>query len=145
MNMKLSLLFLPLFFCLPSTARDLTGKDKNEILTVLRNQQAAWNEGDIAAFMNGYWKSDSLKFIGKKGLTYGWQNTLDNYRKSYPDKKTMGILEFEIISVEGIGTEAALVIGKWSLKRDNDHPAGYFSLVWKRVGGEWVIVADHSS
>lgn len=143
--MKLSLLFLPLFFCLPSTARDLTGKDKNEILTVLRNQQAAWNEGDIAAFMNGYWKSDSLKFIGKKGLTYGWQNTLDNYRKSYPDKKTMGILEFEIISVEGIGTEAALVIGKWSLKRDNDHPAGYFSLVWKRVGGEWVIVADHSS
>lgn len=143
--MKLSLLFLSLFFCLPSTAQDLSGKDKNEILAVLLSQQSAWNNGDIDSFMSGYWKSDSLKFIGKKGLTYGWQNTLDNYRKSYPDKKTMGTLEFEIISVEGIGTDAALVIGKWALKRDNDNPAGYFSLVWKRIGGKWVIVADHSS
>ena len=86
--------------------------------------------------MNGYWKSDSLKFIGKKGLTYGWQNTLENYKKSYPDKSAMGNLSFEIISVETLADEVSLVIGKWQLMRETDQPNGYFSLVWKKVEGK---------
>ena len=126
-------------------SQEIPLSDKNEITLVLQNQQKAWNNGDIDGYMEGYWKSDSLKFIGKKGLTLGWENTLNNYKKSYPGKEAMGKLFFEMISFESLGNDVALVIGKWELKREKDNPNGYFSLIWKRVGGRWVIVADHSS
>ncbi|MBI2968556.1 MAG: nuclear transport factor 2 family protein [Bacteroidetes bacterium] len=119
--------------------------DKSDILLILQNQQDAWNRGDLEGFMQGYWESDSLKFIGKKGLTCGWKNILDNYRKSYPDKNAMGKLAFEITSVEFPGENSALAIGKWNLYRETDTLKGYFSLVWKKSGEKWVIIADHSS
>ncbi len=119
--------------------------EKTKILEIIRNQEVDWNHGNLEGFMAGYWKSDSLKFIGKKGLTRGWQNTLENYKKSYSGKSEMGQLGFEIISIEFLCNESALVVGKWELKRTEDNPKGYFSLVWKKINGRWVIIADHSS
>ena len=119
---------------------------RREISQVLATQTAAWNRGDVASFMQGYWHSDSLVFIGKSGLTYGWQPTLDNYRRSYPDASAMGQLTFSNLHITPIGAKAAHVVGHWHLTR----PAagdlqGHFLLVFRRLNGQWVIVADHSS
>lgn len=122
-----------------------SNKAKEMIRTVLAQQQECWNRGDLDCFMQGYWKSDSLQFIGRSGINYGWQATLDNYKKSYPDKAAMGKLEFEILNVEPLGTENYLVTGKWKLIRESDTPNGLFTLVWKRFGDEWKIIYDHSS
>ncbi|MCB2376925.1 nuclear transport factor 2 family protein [Hymenobacter sp. BT635] len=116
------------------------------IQQVLATQTAAWNRGDVAGFMQGYWPSDSLVFIGKRGLTYGWQPTLDNYRRSYPDAAAMGQLTFSNLRITPDGPETAHVVGRWHLAR----PAagdleGHFLLVFRRINGQWVIVADHSS
>ena len=120
-------------------------QDEKEIREVLALQQDCWNNGDLECFMEGYWKSDQLVFIGSKGVTYGWQNTLDNYRKSYPDKESMGELTFELIQLEPLSDDFWTVIGKWNLKRKADNPNGHFSLIFRRLGDEWVIVSDHSS
>src|SRR5690606_40403736 len=64
-------------------------RSKEAILDVMSQQEQDWNNGDIDAFMKGYWRSDSLMFVGKNGIKYGWQTTLENYKKSYPDKSTM--------------------------------------------------------
>ena len=120
-------------------------KAEEKIRTVLAEQQQCWNQGDIECFMEGYWKSDSLRFIGKSGLRYGWQQTLDNYKTSYPDKAAMGQLEFNILELEPMGTENYLVTGKWKLIRESDEPNGLFTIIWKRFGEEWKIVYDHSS
>lgn len=112
---------------------------------VLSDQQECWNVGDLDCFMEGYWKSDKLVFIGKSGVTFGWQKTLDNYRKSYPDKEAMGELTFDILIVDPLSEDFWSVIGKWSLKRKADNPTGHFSLLFRRLGDEWVIVSDHSS
>jgi ketosteroid isomerase-like protein len=122
-----------------------TGQQQN-ISRVLTTQTAAWNRGDVAGFMQGYWQSDSLVFIGKSGLTYGWQPTLDNYRRSYPDAAAMGQLTFSNLRITPISPDAAHVVGRWQLAR----PAagdlgGHFLLVFRRIAGRWVIVADHSS
>lgn len=119
--------------------------DKQAILEVMSNQQAAWNKADINAFMEGYWKSDSLKFIGRNGVTYGWSTTLENYKKGYPTPEAMGQLTFTIVSVELLSPTSAYMIGKWELKRANDAPGGHFTLLWKKINGKWVIVADHTS
>ena len=74
--------------------------EKSIISEKLNNQAICWNEGDIDCFMNDYWKNDSLMYIGKNGVTYGWQNTLDNYKKRYPTKNDMGKLSFEIVRLE---------------------------------------------
>jgi ketosteroid isomerase-like protein len=95
--------------------------------------------------MQTYWKSDSLLFVGKNGPKYGWQTTLDNYRKSYPDKAAMGILSFDIKQIQIISSQDAFVLGAWHLKREKDEPQGYFTLLLKKINGEWKIVADHSS
>lgn len=118
--------------------------ESNEIQKVLFEQQNNWNKGDVEQFMQGYWNSDSLVFIGKKGLTYGWNNTLNNYKKSYPDAKTMGKLFFTILKTEITSTETAFVIGKWELERENP-VAGHFLLQFKKINGSWKIVADHTS
>jgi ketosteroid isomerase-like protein len=122
-----------------------TNQSITEIEKVLNAQTKAWNEGDIEKYMEGYWHSDSLLFIGKNGVTKGWTATLERYKKSYPGKEGMGKLDFTILSEEKMGNELYLVIGKWHLQREKDELGGHFSLIWKNINGKWVIITDHSS
>tara|TARA_R110002049_G_scaffold305528_2_gene502424 strand:+ start:1966 stop:2424 length:459 start_codon:yes stop_codon:yes gene_type:complete len=108
-------------------------------------QEVCWNNGDLACFMEVYWKSDSLKFIGSKGLNYGWQLTLDNYKTSYPNKTTMGVLTFTNLHVEQLSEKYISVIGKWHLNRKMGNLEGHYSLIWEKINGDWVIISDHSS
>lgn len=110
----------------------------------MKTQEEAWNKGDIKGFMEYYWKSDSLKFIGSKGITYGWQKTLDNYIKGYPTKSAMGILTFSILEITQLSNSSIYVIGKWDLKKEKPS-GGYFTLLWRKINDKWVIVADHTS
>ena len=119
--------------------------DKQKIIHMLRSQESAWNRGSIEEYMSGYWNSDSLEFIGKSGITKGWQQTLDHYKKSYPDKSTMGILQFDILSVELLSKTSAYVTGKWSIKREKGDISGHYTLLLKKINSQWVIVSDHSS
>lgn len=120
-------------------------QDEQSILLIMENQSKSWNEADLQGFMQGYWNSDSLVFIGKSGPNYGWKNTLENYKKSYPDKKAMGILKFSDLKINFLAKGIAFVIGHWELTRENDKPNGTFSLVWKKINSKWLIISDHSS
>lgn len=142
---KITILLSIALFPLLSYSQAPKAKDKAAILSIMDRQENCWNKGDLECFMNGYWQSDSLKFIGKSGITYGWQATLDRYKKGYPDRSAMGKLTFTIRHVYSAGKKAVFVIGQWHLKREKDEPQGFFSLLWRKVKGEWVIVADHSS
>lgn len=119
--------------------------DETIIINKLKNQAICWNSGDIDCFMKDYWHHDSLMYIGKNGVTYGWQNTLDNYKLKYPTKKEMGHLEFELIKLESLSNDHFLMVGKWRLSREIGNIGGHFTLIWKKINNEWVIVADHSS
>jgi hypothetical protein len=120
-------------------------KDEMAVRKVLSKQNDAWNHGDIDTFMEGYWKNDSLMFIGKSGVTYGWQNTLNNYKKGYPDTATMGKLTFILISVKQLSEKYFRVVGKWFLKRSVGDVGGHFTLLLEKINGEWVIIEDHTS
>lgn len=119
--------------------------DKSAILVVLNTQVKAWNSGNIDLFMDGYWRSDSLMFIGKSGVTYGWKNTLDNYKKNYPDTSVMGKLDFSSLQFKKLSPEYYFVVGKWHLGRSIGDISGYFTLLFRKIGNKWFIVADHSS
>jgi len=121
--------------------------EKLAISQVLIQQQLAWNNGNIDEYMNYYWHNDSLQFIGKKGLTYGYQNTLNNYKKSYPDTASMGKLFFNILHIDLINKNCAYVVGKWNLIRNAEkgNLGGHFTLILKKINKKWVIVSDHSS
>ncbi len=119
--------------------------DISEVKEAMKNQETAWNKADVEGFMAYYWKSDSLKFIGSKGITYGWQKTLDNYKKSYPTADAMGVLTFENNTIEQLSPTKIFVIGKWSLKRKQGDVGGHYTLLWKKINGKWVIVVDHTS
>lgn len=118
---------------------------KQELLEVLSLQEEAWNKGDIDVFMESYWKSDKLKFIGSRGLNYGWDTTINNYKKSYPTPEKMGRLVFTILDHDYISKDAAHITGKFELIRKEDRPAGYFTLVFKKINDRWKIVSDHTS
>lgn len=120
-------------------------KDEVMVRTVLETQRQAWNEGNVEKFMEGYWKNDSLMFIGKSGVTYGWQKTLDNYKKGYPDTAAMGKLKFDILEVKRLSVMYFFVVGKWHLTRSIGNVEGHFTLLFKKIKNTWVIVADHSS
>jgi ketosteroid isomerase-like protein len=117
----------------------------NSIDSLMSEQEAAWNNGDIEAFMQGYWKSDSLQFISSRGINRGWQNTLDGYRRGYPDKESMGQLRFEVLDYKPVSGEACLVTGKFYLTRAAGDLSGIFTLLFQKKNGKWVIVYDHTS
>lgn len=120
-------------------------KDEQAVRAVLQLQTTAWNQGNIDAFMQSYWKSDSLLFVGKNGPTYGWQNTLEGYKKRYPDTTAMGKLQFTLLQVKPLGTEYYFVLGKFHLQRTIGDLSGIFTLLFKKVNGKWVIISDHTS
>ncbi|MEN3323263.1 nuclear transport factor 2 family protein [Mariniflexile soesokkakense] len=119
-------------------------KDKDAIQAVLKAQRIAWSKHNIEEFMEGYWKSDSLKFYGANGITYGWENTLIRYEKSYPTEAHTGKLSYKINDITKISDGAYFVLGEYHLKRDVGNADGIFMLVFRKIEGEWKIVADTS-
>lgn len=140
--MKLLLLASCLLF---STTIFSQPDDEKEIRKILNNQTEAWNRGDVDAFMVGYWENDSLMFIGSGGVTYGYKNTLANYKKRYPDTAAMGRLTFNLIQVKRLSAEYYHVTGKWMLKRIIGDISGHFTLLFRKIKGKWLIISDHSS
>ena len=127
----------------PQTA---AGPAQRAIVQVLTTQTTAWNRGDIPGFMQGYWHSDSLVFLGRKGPTYGWQPTLANYEKNYPDAAAMGQLDFSGLRVSLLAPGAAQVVGHWHLAQPAAGDVqGYFLLVLRKIDGKWLVVADHTN
>ncbi len=110
----------------------------------LEKQAASWNCGDIPAFMDAYWHDEKLTFSSGGKTTRGWEATRDQYLKNYPDKQTMGTLKFTELEVQLLDDQAALMLGRWHLTRDQP-VGGNFSLVWQKIDGKWLIVHDHSS
>ncbi|MBI3520405.1 MAG: nuclear transport factor 2 family protein [Bacteroidetes bacterium] len=141
--MKKLLLLLCLFYGWNLVAQKQS-KDVAMVLSHMKTQEESWNKGDVKGFMDYYWHSDSLKFIGSKGITYGWQKTLDNYMKGYPTKEAMGILTFTIKEATQLSKSSIYIIGQWDLKKEKPS-GGYFTLLWKKINNQWVIVADHTS
>ncbi|HMD38567.1 MAG TPA: nuclear transport factor 2 family protein [Candidatus Acidoferrum sp.] len=119
--------------------------DSMSITRVLNAQQAAWNLGDVNAFLEGYWHSPELTFSGSSGVSRGWDGVLARYKKNYPDRATMGQLDFSELEFHWLGPDAALVLGRWHLKRDKGDIGGVFSLVWQRFPDGWKIIHDHTS
>lgn len=139
------LLFVLLLSFLGNAANAQKITDDLLIKNILSKQTAAWNSGDLEKFMDGYWRNDSLMFIGKSGPTYGWENTLKNYKKGYPDINTMGKLDFTLIDVKRLSPEYYSVVGKWHLKRTVGDIGGTFTLLFKKIKKQWLIIQDHSS
>jgi L-asparaginase / beta-aspartyl-peptidase len=118
---------------------------RDAIEAVFRAQQNAWNRGDVAAFMDHYWKSDDLTFSSGGKTTRGWQATLDRYRERYPTREKMGRLTLSGFEITPLGDAAALVLGQWKLDRQSEPVGGNFTLVLRKLDGRWVIVHDHTS
>lgn len=138
-------LFLSLFGGLASCSYDSGPSDRIEILAIMDQQEACWNEGDIKCFMEGYWPSDSLMFISKEEITYGYQNTLERYINNYPDRSAMGMLNFNVIELQRLADDAYFMVGEWQLRREIGDIGGHFTLLFRKIDGAWYIVRDHSS
>ena len=141
--MKPSMLTAILIFLISIVFAQKT--EKQQVLHVLNEQVKAWNNADIETFMKTYWNNDSLMFVGKTGVTYGYQQTMDNYKRNYSDSSKMGKLTFDILEVKKISPEYYFVIGKWFLKRSVGDIGGHYSLLFRKIKGRWLIVVDHSS
>ena len=135
---------LLLFFIIVSLS-SCAQNDDLAIRKVLNDQVAAWNNGNIDQFMEGYWKNDSLMFIGKNGINWGWQKTLENYKKGYPDTATMGKLSFDLLVVKKLSDEYYFIVGKWHLKRSIGDVGRHYDLVFRKINGKWYIISDHTS
>jgi uncharacterized protein (TIGR02246 family) len=124
---------------------ELSKTDEDAIRKVFKMTEDAWNEGNIETFMEGYWKSDMLVFVGAQGPVYGYQATMERYRKNYPGQEAMGKLSFDILDIRKIDKNTVIFIGKFHLSRTIGDMQGHYTLIWKKIDGRWVIIADHSS
>ena len=119
--------------------------DRAAISMILETQQRNWNEGNVDAFLQGYWHSPDLTFSGSSGISRGWDGVLARYKKNYPDRAAMGHLDFSGLEFRFLCQDAALVLGHWHLSRVQGDIGGVFSLVWQRFPEGWRIIHDHTS
>jgi ketosteroid isomerase-like protein len=126
-------------------AQPHVSKEEAAIRQLLSAQAAAWNRGSLDDFMKGYWKSDSLEFVGKSGISYGYTTALNNYKKNYDSQDKMGQLFFTLLKVTKLSPDYCFVIGKWLLKRKVGDVGGIYTLLFRKINGRWVIVVDHIS
>jgi uncharacterized protein (TIGR02246 family) len=147
--MKKTMVLLFAAFCVAAFALYAAGSGRDDdqaaINAVLARQQAAWNEGKVEVFLEGYWHSGELTFCGSSGVARGFDAVRERYKKSYPDRQAMGNLQFSELEIRMIGTDAALVLGHWHLTREKGDVGGVFSLVFQRFPEGWRIVHDHTS
>jgi hypothetical protein len=125
----------------PAGAADL----RAEVVALLEAQAAAWNRGDLEGFMRGYADDPRLTFVGSRGVTHGYATLLEHYRKSYPDRRALGRLRFFDVDVWTLDGDHAVATGRYELIREDDRPAGIFSLTLARRGGALLIHMDHTS
>jgi len=143
----MSLMLIVAFTATPGTFAQSKPKASSEtaIRAVLDAQVAAWNRGDIERYMDGYDRSPNTEFVGADSITRGWQDVLDRYKKRYDTREKMGTLAFSDLEITMLSRDAALVLGRWRLKRANDEPHGTFTLLFRKRKAGWRIVHDHSS
>jgi ketosteroid isomerase-like protein len=121
---------------------------RDSIRALLSRQVAAWNRGDLEAFMAGYARSDSLRFASGGTVQTGWRTTLARYRRAYPDTAAMGRLAFDDLQIDPLSEAWAMAFGRWRLQRTGRPEArGLFTLVLRRLPSRsaWRIVHDHTS
>ena len=142
--MRKIVLLLSIFTVLISCNSTTEKQDKEAIISLMKLQEEAWSKHDLEGFMKGYWKSDSLKFYGSNGLTFGWDKTLANYKKGYPTPDHSGSLKFKINDITKIEKESYYVMGEYHLTRKVGNTNGIFMIIFRKINGEWKIVADTS-
>jgi len=125
-------------------AARVSAKNLAAIRAVLDAQAAAWNRGDIDAYMAGYAQSDETMFVGTD-VTRGWTKVRDRYKAKYDSRAKMGTLVFSDLDLRALGSDDVVVTGAWKLTRDADTPHGRFTLIFHRRAEGWRIVYDHSS
>jgi len=138
------LLYSTLLACSPSAKVNLEA-ERAAIESVMRDQETAWNMGDLYGFMEGYAQGDSTLFVGKTRVNYGWQKVLDSYIKSYPDQAAMGKLQFDLIRIVPTDAAHAYVVGKWTLTENEKPASGHFVLIFGKLNGAWRIIVDGTS
>ncbi len=143
--MRKTSLFFILVLSIISTTGHAQSSDEQSIRHILADQITAWNKGNLDEFMKGYWNNDSLTFIGQSGITYGYNTTLNNYKKHYDSPDKMGELIFTLLKLDKVSPDHYFVIGKWQLKRKAGDVGGYYTLLFRKINGRWFIVVDHSS
>lgn len=126
--------------------RAFTQADRQAITKVLDDQREAWNRGDLAGFMAAYEQSPALIFTSGSNIRRGWQITYDKYRERYgQDQSSMGKLSFEILDIRALGSDGAVMLGRWKLTDTLQAGEGVFSLVFLRTEDGWRVVHDHTS
>ncbi|MEM8770576.1 MAG: nuclear transport factor 2 family protein [Pseudomonadota bacterium] len=115
------------------------------IRATLAAQAAAWNEGNLPAFMETYWKNDKLKFVSGTEISKGWSATMKRYRNRYADASGLGQLGFEKMDVQMVTDDVAVVTGRFNHVKNEDASSGVFTLVMRQTNGVWRIVHDHTA
>ena len=117
--------------------------EETAIQKVLHDQVDAWNKGDLAEFMVGYWNSKDLTFYSGKDKHQGWDQAFARYKKRYQGEgQEMGTLAFSELEVQLLSPEFAVVKGRWNVEMKKETLNGLFTLIMRNSEKGWVIVHD---
>ena len=126
--------------------RQLTDEDRRAVAAVLEEQRQAWNRGDLDGYMRGYARSPELVFTSGGKIRQGWEPTRAAYEKRYGgDPRGMGQLQFEVLGVQSVGEDGAVMLGRWRLTGTPQSGSGVFSAIFQRRAEGWRIIHDHTS
>ncbi|HEX4737261.1 MAG TPA: nuclear transport factor 2 family protein [Allosphingosinicella sp.] len=141
---RICLAFLLLLAACAQPASD-PAAEKQAILQVIGNMEAAWNRGDFRGYMAGF-KNPDVIFVSKGRFQKDWQGTLDHYIRDYggsPERR--GHLHFSDIRIELLSPDAAQLISRYRLDRPKDPQDGINTRLMRKVNGRWVIALNHVS
>lgn len=146
------LLVIALFAMPAAHSQDLqalttASREQLDVVKVLLTQQAAWNKGDIDAFVQTYKNSPDTLMVTHQ-ISHGFAGLVEEYRRDYPSKAAMGTLTFSELEARPLDASFAIVVGKYHLergKKEGGNAEGVFSVVLEKTDKGWKIVLDHTT
>lgn len=122
-------------------------KEQLDVVKTLLEQTAAWNKGDMAAYMKFYKDApDTIAMLS--GPVRGLDRIDAAFRANFPNTAAMGTLDESAVQVRTLGDDYALAIGHYKISRS--HKAGgdiegSFSDVMQKTADGWCIIFSETT
>ena len=136
---------LPLAIAFAAPAAASPASDRAAILHRVAAMEAAWNRGDFRGYMTGF-QNPGVVFVSGGKFQDGWQGTLDHYIRDYGASPTArGTLHFYAMKVDILGPDAAMLVGRYRLKRGERLTEGVNTRLFRKIRRRWLISVNHVS
>jgi uncharacterized protein (TIGR02246 family) len=124
---------------------DSARRIESEVRAAFEASAAAWNRGDLDAYLEGYLDSDRTRYVSSGVALQGKAAIAAAYRARFASPERMGTLRLTRLEISVLSETDALIYGELDHTLGDQTSVLACTLHMRRAGGAWRMALDHTS